>query len=57
MEDVIIPQLCGLSLNDGETVVAELGSAAPAGPVIKDGIIVFPAEVQAAIDQVCNAGI
>lgn len=52
MEDVIIPQLCGVSLNDGETAVAELGSAAPAGPVIKDGIIVFPAEVQAAIDQV-----
>ncbi len=50
MEDVI-PQLCGVSLSDGETGV-ELGSA-PAGPVIKDGIIVFPAEVQAAIDQVC----
>ena len=50
MEDVI-PQLCGVSLNDGESG-AEIGSAS-AGPVIKDGIIVFPAEVQVAIDQVC----
>ena len=50
MEDVI-PQLCGVSLNDGESW-AEIGSAS-AEPVIKDGIIVFPAEVQVAIDQVC----
>ena len=44
----MIPQLCGVVQDD-----CGGGSVAPQGPILRDGVIVFPAEVQAAIDQVC----
>ena len=49
MEDVI-PQLCGIETSSGKNVD---GSAPVAGPTVKDGVLIFPDEVQAAIDQVC----
>ena len=53
MEDAI-PQLCGIVKDDAESaVVNAVSSGGSGGAVLRDGVIVFPEDVQAAIDQVC----